>query len=164
MMNKIKNTYYAIVNGIRNILYWLPIVWRDQQWDYAFMLTIMQHKLSSMDEFFRGKHAVTLNHLEVAAEIRHVEACVSRLLKCEYFDVALEDCEDSWGIPSMSFVSRDGSRQFVGLAFPKARTDAQQMSARDEYGLALKEADAAELRDWITVWDTIREYGRGWWD
>lgn len=34
--------------GIRNIIYWFPVIWKDRHWDYAFLLYILRHKLEAM--------------------------------------------------------------------------------------------------------------------
>lgn len=34
--------------GIRNIIYWLPVIWRDYHWDYSSFLDILRHKLEAI--------------------------------------------------------------------------------------------------------------------
>lgn len=40
--------------GIRNLIIWLPIIWRDRDWDWQFLSEIMQFKLRNMSRFFRA--------------------------------------------------------------------------------------------------------------
>ena len=38
-------------NGIKNIIYWLPIIWKDRNWDYRYIYTILQHKLKVQSKY-----------------------------------------------------------------------------------------------------------------
>lgn len=36
--------------GIKNLLYWLPVIWKDRDYDYGFLLKIMHHKMKAMEK------------------------------------------------------------------------------------------------------------------
>ena len=44
--------------GIKNIWYWLPIIWKDRNWDSNFIFEIMMHKLKAQSKYIgsRGFH------------------------------------------------------------------------------------------------------------
>jgi len=33
--------------GVKNIWYWLPIIWKDRNWDQGYIFTILKHKLEA---------------------------------------------------------------------------------------------------------------------
>lgn len=37
--------------GIKNLWYWLPIIWKDRNWDDSFIFTILSHKLKAQSEY-----------------------------------------------------------------------------------------------------------------
>ncbi len=44
---------YDIPNGIENVIRWVPLIWKDRDWDEYFLLRVMQFKLRKMGECFR---------------------------------------------------------------------------------------------------------------
>jgi hypothetical protein len=36
-----------IIEGVKNVWYWLPIIWKDRNWDSSFIFTIIKHKLEA---------------------------------------------------------------------------------------------------------------------
>ena len=34
-----------IIQGIKNLLYWFPIIWKDRNFDEHFIYEILKHKL-----------------------------------------------------------------------------------------------------------------------
>ena len=37
--------------GVKNLIYWLPIIWKDRNWDHRYIYTILQHKLKAQSEY-----------------------------------------------------------------------------------------------------------------
>ena len=40
--------FHNLRHSIRNIIYWFPVIWKDHNWDYSFLLIILRHKLKAM--------------------------------------------------------------------------------------------------------------------
>ena len=60
-MWRINNVIWRIRRVIRrtkNLFRWLPVIWRDEQWDYHFIFEILKYKLTIMSEYIRknGHH------------------------------------------------------------------------------------------------------------
>ncbi len=82
---KIKNFFLNIYNIIR----WIPILWKDREWDYAFMLKIEQKKLMNMIKWYE-----TNNYGHTTAgpsTVRQMKLAVNLL------DIILEN-DDWWHI------------------------------------------------------------------
>ena len=58
MIGRIRDWFWNIEIGIHNLIYWLPVIWRDGQCDWTYLTTIMEHKFRRMSEFhyFHGHH------------------------------------------------------------------------------------------------------------
>ena len=50
--------YREIKIGIKNIWYWLPIIWKDRNWDSHYIFEIMIHKIKAQSKYIgeRGMH------------------------------------------------------------------------------------------------------------
>jgi hypothetical protein len=48
-MYKIKNK----IRQIRKVLRWIPILWRDRDWDYYFVYEILKQKLIDTEKYIR---------------------------------------------------------------------------------------------------------------
>ncbi len=35
-------------DSIKQLFYWLPIIWKNRWWDYGFLLVLMEHQLNYM--------------------------------------------------------------------------------------------------------------------
>ena len=76
----IRNFFYSI----RNLMYWLRIIWKDRDWDWTFIYVILEHKLKSVaDHEERFGHHIT--SARDAKDIRLVAALCRRMHSQEYW-------------------------------------------------------------------------------
>lgn len=52
---------YDIFYGVINIIRWIPVIWSDRDYDWAFLAQIMEYKLRRMSKLFENGHHV-LSH------------------------------------------------------------------------------------------------------
>ena len=48
-----------LIYGIKNLIKWFPIIWKDRDWDYYYTMEIFKKKL-----LFSAKHMRKYGHLE----------------------------------------------------------------------------------------------------
>jgi len=41
---------HNIINGIKNLYKWFPVIWKDKDWDDSFLFEVMKFKISKMIE------------------------------------------------------------------------------------------------------------------
>jgi len=62
-----KKMFKSIYNGIKriiNVLRWLPILWKDRDWDYCFLVVILKTKLTHMKKYMeKSPHVDHKNNL-----------------------------------------------------------------------------------------------------
>jgi len=46
---KIKNAPRDIKRGVKSLWYWLPLMWKNNWWDFEYMLDIMEHQIKLME-------------------------------------------------------------------------------------------------------------------
>ena len=94
--------------GIKNIWYWLPIIWKDRNWDYNYIFDIMTHKLKAQSKYIgsRGTHLSAERDAEIMMTcVRLMKLVQEDTYSSEYSDYHktkhwLEDIEDKPGLSS----------------------------------------------------------------
>jgi hypothetical protein len=78
---------------LRNICRWLPIIWKDQDWDYWHTFEILKTKLRFQSQHFR-KHGY---HVSSEREAQKMELCIRLIDKVQnerYYDEQLENKDE----------------------------------------------------------------------
>jgi hypothetical protein len=78
-----------IKTGIKNIWYWLPIIWKDRNWDSHYIFEIMIHKLKSQSKYIgeRDIHTRAKRDAEVMMTcVRLIEKVQDEWYNMEYMD------------------------------------------------------------------------------
>ena len=98
-----------IKQGIKNIIYWLPIIWKDRNYDHTFIYEILKHKLKSQSKYIGDKD----RHTTAKRDASRMLLCANLLQICqddtyavEYLDYTendfwFEDVEDKPGYSTM---------------------------------------------------------------
>jgi hypothetical protein len=78
---------------LRNICRWLPIIWKDQDWDYWHTFEILKTKLRFQSQHFR-KHGY---HVSSQREAEKMELCIKLIDKVQneyYYDQQLQNKDE----------------------------------------------------------------------
>lgn len=71
-----KYLYKNIKTGIKNIWYWLPIIWKDRSWDSHYIFEIIIHKLKAQSKYIGSRDI----HTRAKRDAEVMMTCV-RLMK-----------------------------------------------------------------------------------
>lgn len=89
--------------NIKQLIKWIPIIWRDEDWDYEYFLKIAQFKLEQMAEL-HVKEGDAMNSKLYASEMLHA----SHLLLQAIEDVQHSDSEQQKKIDdSFKYISKN---------------------------------------------------------
>ena len=75
---------YNIPIGIKNIIKWFPIIWKDRDWDWEFLLEMMKFKMQLMEKCFQNSYISDLK--KHAWQLHVCVLYIDRILKEEYYD------------------------------------------------------------------------------
>lgn len=148
-MKKVKHFFYRI----KRLLDWIPVIWNDCDFDYAFLLEILQFKLKKMLEWFESDKPNAESAPVTAREIKAVLAYLDRYFnetycKAEYteFDIknGLSNDDDFW------------TWQVKFQALPE--------SAKQEWRDLGVQAETDMHNDLMQVFDLLKQNIEGWWD
>lgn len=73
-MRKIKQFF----RNLYRVFIWIPVIWRDRNWDHCFLLKILEFKLKQMEDYFR-EHGVSKDHNKQARECHTAIALIHRM-------------------------------------------------------------------------------------
>jgi len=93
------------IRGIKSVWYWLPVIWKDRNWDDSFIFDIISHKLKSQANYI-GKYGIHLNNWKDERDmmtcVRLIEKVKDEWYSMEYMDYHktkhwFKPCEDKPG-------------------------------------------------------------------
>ena len=91
--------------GVKNIIYWFPIIWKDRNWDGHYIFEILQHKLKAQADYIGRRDF----HTRAQLDAKRMRLCVKLIKKVQEEDYTMEymdyhkdrvwftDCEDKEG-------------------------------------------------------------------
>lgn len=83
MFKRFWYVYRDIKNGIRNLRYWLPIIWGNRNWDYYYLFAILHHKMRAMVRVWENNDV----YIGQEKDLKHMKICynlLDRIIKNEY--------------------------------------------------------------------------------
>jgi hypothetical protein len=93
------------IRGIKSVWYWLPVIWKDRNWDDSYIFTVLSHKLKAQAKYIggRGIHTRSKRDTEVMMTcVRLMERVQDEFYSSEYGNYHktkhwFEPCEDKEG-------------------------------------------------------------------
>lgn len=92
------NIIYSVqgfFENVHRVISWIPIVWKDRDWDYAYLLNIIRYKLGRMEYGFE--------HFDIGAEAQkrarevHIANLLLDRIKKDEYDSQYEDAyNEKW--------------------------------------------------------------------
>jgi len=83
--------YYHIyfIQGIKNIIYWFPIIWKDRNYDQKYIFDILKHKLKSQSKYIFDRDKLIRSKLNS----KRMMLCVSLIDKIqdEFYEMEFMD-------------------------------------------------------------------------
>lgn len=74
-----------VPQGIRNLITWFPVIWRDRWWDHYFLYSILKKKLELMEKGFRT-YGIGLHSEKDAKNMKKCILLLDRLINNDYID------------------------------------------------------------------------------
>lgn len=140
-----------LLQGIKNIWYWLPIIWQDRQWDYYYLLAILEHKLRAMEQFF-GSDSIDPNK-----RIAYCRMLTTRLIQDNYIENALRFHKQIYGQAELIF----REDRIVTSAVPHLVGKEREIEQEKRYRL-YEIARRQEHQDLDVLFAMLRKYIQHW--
>ncbi|MDD3123205.1 MAG: hypothetical protein PHC62_06830 [Candidatus Izemoplasmatales bacterium] len=76
--------FNSLKYGIKNILFWFPVIWKDRQFDHGYLYTILGKKLELMEAFFLSDDTNVANAKKYGKQIKIARILCNRLETEDY--------------------------------------------------------------------------------
>lgn len=129
------------VRKVKKLIDWFPLIWKDEDWDYAYLLTLIGYKLKRMRECIHSNDVIA--HAEnVANEILEAEIMIRNIA---------DDPDDEWSLHYNQWHSCKSSVSEPCQAEGECRKTLELSAKRSE-------------KNWHKLWKHLDKYSQGWWD
>ena len=151
-MNKITRWVYQTVDGVQNVIKWLPVIWGDRDWEDYYFYKILHFKLKNMEEFFRSDDTHIADAIKVADKIKVARILAERLKEERYLANAM-----------LFFDKKYDSDKIMKIenGFVKWSDDKKMMKA---WHWCCKHSDYMEEEDRRYFFDYLNKWLPWWWD
>jgi hypothetical protein len=153
---------------VYNVWRWLPIIWKDQDWDDSYIVKILVKKLEHQRDFFLSNRAYSLEAEERAAEIQNaIDGLRKTANSWEHYEYpAQQKLDEKWGEGQFRFEPIEDkpglSELHVEYANVKTEEDKKQYSK--EFREALEIARKQYMKDKRATYKYIADNIDKWWD
>jgi hypothetical protein len=88
---KFEGRYYHkdLYRGVKNLIKWFPVIWRDRDWDSYYIFRILEHKLKSQAKYIGGRDI----HVTAKRDAEVMLTCVRLMehIRCDYYEGEYSD-------------------------------------------------------------------------
>lgn len=168
--------------GVKNIIYWFPIIWKDRNWDHSFIYDVMKHKMTSQADYISRND----RHTRAQQDARRMRLCVKLMQLCqdetyslEYSDYHkdkhwFEPCEDKEGYTTWEseniWENYDAYFKKYPLIYKRVMNGAGPFPLTRKNKVDIKQRIAMNIghvnqeRAHKLLFNIMEENIRGWWD
>ena len=84
-----KYLHLEFKRGVKNLIYWFPIIWKDRNWDSHYIFDIMKHKLTSQSNYIGRRDF----HTRAQLDAKRMRLCVKLmgLVQDEFYSSEYSD-------------------------------------------------------------------------
>ena len=167
-------------SGVKNLWYWLPIIWKDRNWDHQFIFDILSHKFKAQSAYIGGRdiHQNAKRDAEVMMTcVRLIEKVQDEWYGSEYMDYHktkhwFEPCEDKTGYSTWESRELEENLDDYFAKYPliyKRVMNCEGVFNRegredDKHIIAMNIAHINHDRARKLLFKLIEQHIEGWWD
>ena len=144
---RLRHFFFQVVR----VFQYIPVIWKDEDWDYEYLLELMDYKLGRMEKRV-GKFGTP----EEVEQIRETRKFINNYINYEEGyarDVEPEPFELDFDISTNGMVA-------INKATNKPLTE-EEDKIHTEY---IKNQYKYQEEQWGKIWDNLKKYLQGWWD
>lgn len=154
---RIKETYYSVKNGVKNLIRWAPVIWKLRDWDAEYMYLLIYQHLSHVEDCLRF-NGYGANAVKKTDKIRIAKNLAKRLYDKDYLDNALIPVEAKFGEIKYRVEADEKMPMWNKVVFEETP---EERKARDR---AYRHSEYMEQQDRKILFDMLNKYIDRWWD
>lgn len=158
LMDKLFYSWYYpldnIVSFIKRLLDYAPILWKDRDWDYVYMLILLKKKLDRMAIHIH-KYGIHTNKRRDVRDIRKASKLLKLLIEDNFNKEAFKKHTKKWG--SADFTKGTLTRS-------KVKTELDKELERIEFSNLWKKEDELKQKTKDEFFQHVKDNYEKWWD
>jgi hypothetical protein len=162
MVYKLNNIYsyirYNIPTGVANLIKWLPVVWKDRDWDFTSVYDILRFKIENMSNYIDNRKTF----VGYENEVKYMRLCkklIGLISDDYYLTHYLDMVEAKWG--PYNYV-KDSSGKFFKHIKVKTQEDKEDCDRMTTEMLELATKMNAKAKR--LLYHILEEHLEKWWD
>lgn len=162
-IHKLTSPFRKVRDFIIRVFHYLPILWQDKDFDWVFIITMLQFKLKRTREYL-VKENIIVDIEEISKQIEIAENLIDKILKDDFCKEEQDAHDLKWGETNDYFTpNKNGIGSILNFSKTNANTPEEKEQERSEqfaiYGLGEKrKADA-----WDKLYAHLRANLENWW-
>lgn len=89
----LEDLFNDFIKGVKNLIKWFPIVWRDRDWDDYYIFEILKFKITNQADYISKKDRHTLAQRD--AQIMRTCVRLMERVQSEYYNTEYQDYVES---------------------------------------------------------------------
>lgn len=168
ILNTIKDFYWntigwrlrQLIVSVKNLVRWFPLIWKDRDWDHAYIYYLLEFKLTNMAKYFR-KRDFFVGQIR---EAEKMELCVRLMKKIQNEDYAIEfydKLDEKYG-KTINYV--DPSTHLFEIKYEKSYTEEELEEIRKERWEAIVKGSKKQEKAQRILFKLMERNINRWWD
>lgn len=155
-----------LISNISRIITYIPLLWKDRDWDHGYFLDMLAFKLSRIEKALES--GVAVHHPHVMRDLRTMIALLDRIREDNYNEVVFKDHNAKWGELKFTFgekqVTKDGYFTTSCVSRPNIKSKEDEVTERSEAQRLYKKEIALKQRDLDLLFKLLRKRIESMWD
>jgi hypothetical protein len=150
----------------RNVLRWIPTIWKDEDWDQTYIYDMLLLKLERQRDFFLSDRAYaanakeTANQIQTAIDLLHMTRDSWEFYECP----VLEELDAKWGKGVLRTEPYGNDSYQLHIDIDGVKTEADKAQYNEEYKTGMERARKEYQKDKRTAFKYIADHIDYWWD
>lgn len=149
--------------GIRNLIYWFPVIWNDRNYDNFYISKILRHKLADKEKHFR-KYGMSVGAARHAKQMRVCMALLDRHMAGEYDTMVLAEHDRKWGELEIGWNPLDNGNYEMTSSRPGVASDKDAALEEREYRWRASRIRRLQQQDIDLLFRIMAKHYDEWWD
>jgi len=161
----ISTKYYNITYGVKNLWKWLPIVWKDRDWDHYYLYKLLNFKFKNM-EYLHRNYSHIKNGDIIADQLKVVKLLTKRLIEDNYIEKIWNDHDKKWGEIKLNYESTPTYKNCVEVFLKREniKTEEDKKQERKEFRRMSDKEIMLRKQDKEYLFELMNKNIEGWWN
>lgn len=157
--SRAQHAYFDFIYGVKNLVKWFPVVWKNRGWDYCFMFPLWEKQFEEMERSFSKANGFIVGNKKRLERIRICKEICKRLGDDFWYHDNLFMFHDrKWGVGDFRVI--DGKFE---LCKENVKTPEDEALETKQFLNLCKMEENHKKEDMQMLLNYIGKYWQTWW-